>query len=180
MSEEQRARPLREIPMSGASLPPAATDDPPRHETVLPAEPAEADAALAAALGSADPPAALRVLLERWPAHLDAWARLGQLELGGGDRIVAYACARAGYHRGLDRLRRHGWAGVGMVRWSQPANRGFLRALQLLLVTAAAIGEVEESARCRQFLLELDPDDGLGAAAYPEVPDPTWEPPPLA
>ena len=163
--------------MSGAA---PAPPDPPRHETVLPGEPPESDAALAGALGSADPPTALREVLRRWPAHLDAWARLGQAELRRGDVIAAYACARTGYHRGLDGLRRHGWAGVGLVRWAEPTNRGFLRSLQLLLVAAAAIGEVEESARCRQFLLDLDPDDGLGAAAYPEVPDAAWEPPALA
>ena len=176
MSEGGEPRPLRDIPLAGAP-PPAA--DPPRHETVLPDEPAEADAAVAGALAAADPGARLREVVIRWPAHLDAWARLGQVELGRGDRAMAYACARSGYHRGLDRLRRHGWAGVGLVRWAQPGNRGFLRALQLLLVTAAAIDEVEEAARCRQFLLDLDPEDGVGAAAYPEAPGAGWEAPAL-
>jgi hypothetical protein len=74
----------------------------------------------------------------------------------------------------LDRLRKHGWGGSGLVRWSQPDNRGFLRALHLLLVTAAALGELDESARCRTFLLDLDPDDGLGVAAYPAVPGRDW------
>jgi hypothetical protein len=154
------------------------TAAPPRHETVLPRESEEADAALAAAL-TAKSDAALREVVARWPDHLDAWARLGQWRLAAGDLVMAYACARVGYHRGLDRLRRHGWGGTGTVRWSEPGNRGFLRALQLLLVTAAALGEVDESVRCRSFLLELDPDDGLGAAAYPEVPDASWAAPPL-
>jgi hypothetical protein len=30
-------------------------------------------------------------------------------------------------------------------------------------MAAAAIGEEEEATRCRQFLLDLDPDDGIGA-----------------
>jgi Protein of unknown function (DUF3151) len=179
--EDRPSRPLREVPLAAAPPPPPEPGgEPPRHETVLPDEPAEADAAVAGALRADDPGSALRAVLRRWPAHLDGWARLGQVELRRGDTIAAYACARTGYHRGLDRLRRHGWAGVGLVRWSQPGNRAFLRALQLLLVTAAAIDEVDESERCRRFLLDLDPDDGLGAAAYPEAPGAGWEPPPLA
>ena len=176
---ERPPLPLRDIPMAAAPPPSDPGGDPPRPETVLPDEPAAADAAVAAAVEAGDPAAALRGVLERWPAHLDGWARLGQHELRRGDVITAYACARVGYHRGLDRLRRHGWGGVGLVRWSHPGNRGFLRALQLLLVTAAAIDEVEEAARCRQFLLDLDPEDGVGAAAYPEAPGAGWEPPAL-
>jgi hypothetical protein len=57
-----------------------------------------------------------------------------------------------------------------MVRWAQPTNRGFLRALHLLLLAAARLGETEEAERCRRFLFELDPDDGLGVAAYPSPP----------
>lgn len=166
-------RPLREVPLT----PTAKASG--RHETVLPPEPAEADAALAAALAAPDRFVALRAVVSRWPAHLDAWARLGQFVYGEGDLVGAYAFARVGYHRGLDRLRRHGWGGTGLVRWERPTNRGFLRALHLLLVVAAGLGELEESARCRRFLLDLDPDDPLGVAAYPEVPGPDWVPPAL-
>jgi hypothetical protein len=155
------------------------TAQPPRHDTVLPAEPADAERALSAAR-AANSEVALREVVSRWPDDLDAWARLGQWHLQAGDVVSAYACARVGYHRGLDRLRRHGWGGTGTVRWTQPTNRGFLRALQLLLVAAAALGEVDESERCREFLLDLDPEDGLGAGAYPEAPGAGWSPPALA
>ena len=43
--------------------------------------------------------------------------------------IERYAYYRVGYHRGLDALRANGWRGSGYVRWSEPTNRGFLRAL---------------------------------------------------
>jgi hypothetical protein len=150
--------------LSAASPP----DPPPRHETILPEEEPAAREALDRALsgGSAE----LRQVLRRWPAFLDGWARLGQRALADGDPVAAYAFARTGYHRGLDRLRAHGWAGVGRVRWAEPTNRGFLRSLHLLLLAAARIGEVEEAERCRRFLLELDPEDGLGVAAYPSSP----------
>jgi hypothetical protein len=149
----------------------------PRHETVLPDEPAEALAALDAALASTDVAAQLRDVVVRWPALLDGWARLGQQAWRDGDHpALVYAYARTGYHRGLDALRRNGWGGVGLVRWAQPGNRGFLRALHLLLVAAAVVGEEDEAARCRQFLLELDPDDGAGAAAIPALPGPDWRP----
>jgi hypothetical protein len=172
MSEQPPER-LRPLPVA----PQPAAEPQVRHETVLPDEPGEAVAALDAALASTDVAAALRDVVARWPAYLDGWARLGQQAWRDGDHpATVYAYARVGYHRGLDRLRRHGWGGTGMVRWAQPGNRGFLRALHLLLVAASAIGEVEESERCRQFLLELDPDDGLGAAQIPAEPGPSWKP----
>jgi len=167
------SRRLRQVPLATGQAPPQ------RHETVLPPEPAEAEVALEAALRDPDRGSALRAVVARWPAFLDGWARLGQATLATGDLAAAYAFARVGYHRGLDRLRKHGWGGVGLVRWAQPTNRGFLRSLQLLLVTAAALGELEESTRCRQFLLDLDPDDALGISAYPETPGPGWQPPSL-
>ena len=162
---------LNPLPMSSSTPPP------PRHETVLPDEPAEALTALDAAQAAADPAATLRDVAARWPAVLDAWARLGQQAWRDGEHpATVYAYARVGYHRGLDRLRKHGWGGVGLVRWAQPGNRGFLRALHLLMVAAAAMGEGEEARRCRQFLLDLDPDDGAGAAAAPETPGSDWRP----
>ena len=172
MSEQQppeRLTPVRMSPSTGA---------PPRHETVLPPEPPEALAVLDAALAAPSPGVALRDVCARFPSCLDAWARLGQQALRDGEHpAVVYACARVGYHRGLDRLRKHGWGGAGMVRWARETNRGFLRALHLLLVAAAAVGEVDEAERCRQFLRDLDPEDGIGASAIPANPGPSWQPP---
>ncbi|MEY2448236.1 MAG: hypothetical protein QOH79_1712 [Acidimicrobiaceae bacterium] len=121
-------------------------------ETILDSEPADALAALAAARGDRD---AVAAVVARWPRFLDAWARLGQLAR---DDVEAYAAFRAGYHRGLDRLRANGWRGSGYVRWAHEQNRGFLRALDGLRGSAAAIGERDEEERCALFLRQLDPD----------------------
>jgi Protein of unknown function (DUF3151) len=126
-------------------------------ETVLTPESADAIAALEAAL-AVEPDRrrdAVANVVARWPRFLDAWARLGEL---GRDDVEAYACFRVGYHRGLDRLRQSGWRGSGYVRWRQPTNRGFLRALDGLRVAAGAIGEHDEEQRCDEFLRQLDPD----------------------
>lgn len=125
-------------------------------ETILDAEPPEALAALVAALGepAEQRRAAVAAVVARWPRFLDAWARLGEL---GRDDVESYAYFRVGYHRGLDRLRGSGWRGSGFVRARHEPNRGFLRALQGLQRTAAAIGEEDEALRCAQFLAQLDP-----------------------
>ena len=126
-------------------------------ETVLPLP----DPASATALGDA-----LAAPVERrrdavadvcahWPRYLDAWAHLGGLAR---DDVEAYAYFRVGYHRGLDQLRQSGWRGSGYVRWEHETNRGFLRALDGLAHTAAAIGENDEAERCAEFLAQLDPD----------------------
>lgn len=120
-------------------------------ETILDSEPADALAALAGALGDRD---AIASVVAHWPRFLDAWARLGQLAR---DDVEAYAAFRAGYHRGLDRLRANGWRGSGYVRWAHEQNRGFLRALDGLRASAAAIGEGDEEDRCALFLHQLDP-----------------------
>ena len=130
-------------------------------ETVLDPEPDEALAAIAAAL--AGPAAgrrdALREVAGRWPACLEAWARLGD---AAEDDVAAYACYRVAYHRGLDRLRRAGWRGSGYVRWAHPENRGFLLGLVGLGRAAAALGESDEVARVSAFRRQLDPDwDGV-------------------
>ncbi|HZQ28444.1 MAG TPA: DUF3151 family protein [Acidimicrobiales bacterium] len=126
-------------------------------ETVLPEPPSEAAARLGAAL--AEPldrrRDAVAAVVAAFPRYLDAWARLGEL---GRDEVEAYACFRVGYHRGLDALRAAGWRGSGYVRWARPTNRGFLRALEGMRESAAAIGEVDEEERCAQFLRQLDPD----------------------
>jgi hypothetical protein len=130
------------------------TSGPP--ETVLDPEPADALAALAAALqqeGGARRDAIAAVVADH-PRFLEGWARLGD---AGRDPIERYAAYRVGYHRGLDRLRANGWRGSGYVRWSHETNRGFLRALAGLQAMAAAIGEEDEAERCALFLRQLDP-----------------------
>lgn len=140
-------------------------------ETHLEPEPEEALAALREALAAADRDSAeglmevgrrLRQVAARHPTFLDAWASLAGWALDADDEVAAYAFARTGYHRGLDRIRKAGWGGQGPVPWHHEPNRGFLLAVHGLMRAAGAIGEVEEAARCRDFLLELDPDDSLG------------------
>jgi Protein of unknown function (DUF3151) len=128
-----------------------------RPETVLDPEPADARAALDAALArpAGDQRDAVAAVVARWPRFLDGWAQLG---LRGRDDVESYAYHRVGYHRGLDRLRASGWRGSGYVRWRHPSNRGFLRALEGLRAAAEAIGEADEAERCAQFLRQLDPD----------------------
>ena len=53
--------------------------------------------------------------------------------------------------------RASGWRGSGYVRWTHETNRGFLRALDGLRASAAAIGEDDEAERCDLFLRQLDP-----------------------
>jgi hypothetical protein len=102
--------------------------------------------------------ASVRDVAGRFPAYSAAWAALAELALRDGDPVTAYAYARAGYHRGLDQLRRSGWRGNGPVPWSHEANRGFLRSLYYLGEAAAAIGEDDEADRCRQFLHDSSAD----------------------
>ena len=139
--------------MSGEPV--GLTQGPP--ETVLSPEPADARAALDAAL-AVEPErrrAAVADVVARWPRFLDAWARLGEHAR---DDVEAYAYFRVGYHRGLDRLRQSGWRGSGYVRWRHESNRGFLRSLDGLRRIAGDIGEGEEAERCAIFLRQLDPE----------------------
>lgn len=124
-------------------------------ETVLAPEPAPVMAGLQAAEEAGEPRAALAGIVADHPRSLFGWAALGD---HGRDPIEAYAAYRVGYHRGLDALRAGGWRGSGFVRWTHETNRGFLRALQGLAATAAAIGETDEAERCELFLRQLDPD----------------------
>ncbi|MBA2317447.1 MAG: DUF3151 domain-containing protein [Euzebyales bacterium] len=134
------------------------------NETLLDPEPESATSALDQALTLADDPraAALRAVVADHPAFLDGWARLAETALDADDPVAAYAFARTGYHRGLDKIRRAGWGGQGPVPWRHEPNRGFLRSVNALLRAADAIGEDPERDRCREFLRELDPDNALG------------------
>jgi hypothetical protein len=118
-------------------------------ETLLPANP-EASAALQ---GASDP----AEVAARFPSYCAAWAALAERAMAAGDPVTAYAFARTGYHRGLDQLRRAGWRGHGPVPWEHEPNQGFLRALNMLGVAAAAIGEEDEATRCQQFLADASP-----------------------
>jgi hypothetical protein len=133
-------------------------------ETLLPPEPAAATEALdqALQLEVAARGDAIRALVADHPDFLDGWARLAELALADDDPVAAYAFARTGYHRGLDRIRRNGWGGQGPVPFHHEPNRGFLRAVSALHRASAAIGEQSEVTRLRDFLLELDPDDAQG------------------
>ncbi len=133
-------------------------------ETVLAPDPEEVGERLAtaAALSGEERRDAVSEVVGDHPASSTAWAALGSLAR---DEVEAYACFRVGYHRGLDALRRAGWKGSGLVRFEHPSNRGFLRCVDGLRATAGAIGEVDEEARCAQFLRQLDP---------------TWDPGPTA
>ena len=126
-------------------------------ETILPPPSPEARDRLVAALDQ--PPDrrrdAVAAVVSTFPTYLEAWATLGELAR---DEVESYACFRVGYHRGLDALRQSGWRGSGYVRWAHEANRGFLRSLDGLRQSAAAIGETEEEERCAQFLRQLDPE----------------------
>jgi hypothetical protein len=140
------------------------TSSPP--ETVLDDEPAEARAALDAALARPDAErrAAVAAVVADWPRFLEGWATLGDL---GRDDLERYAYYRIGYHRGLDRLRANGWRGSGYVRWRRPPNRGFLRALDGLRAMAERIEETDEAERCALFLRQLDPDWPPAAGEQP-------------
>lgn len=131
-------------------------------ETRLPDWPEEAEARRTRAAAADDPASALREVVADHPELLPAWADLADLALASGDRVAAYAFARVGYHRGLDAIRRAGWRGQGPVPWHHEPNRGFLRSLDALRRAADAIGEPGEPERCREFLIQLDPDDALG------------------
>lgn len=163
--DPKSSAPLAPVPMA-APMAPHGHQIQARHLTELPPEGEEAEVELARALRNGSDNEELVALLkrvcQRYPTYLDGWARLGQATYRSGEFVTAYAFARVGYHRGLDRLRQNGWGGTGQVRWSTPSNRGFLRSLHLLMVTSDAIGEGLEAERCRQFLLDLDPEDGLG------------------
>jgi hypothetical protein len=139
-------------------------------ETLLPPEPEEAVRGLAEIQAAAATPGVpdtevkrrLRELVAAHPAFLAGWAALADRAMERGDPVAAYAFARTGYHRGLDKIRKAGWGGQGPVPWQHEPNRGFLSSVHALLRAAAAIHEDDEARRCRDFLLELDPGDAQG------------------
>jgi hypothetical protein len=135
-------------------------------ETVLPEEPESVRAALHDAVTQPVERRrhAVSDVVRSTPRSLEAWAALGSLAR---DDVEAYACFRVGYHRGLDALRGAGWKGSGLVRWSHPENRGFLRCLDGLRSAAGAIGEQAEEERCAQFLRQLDPAWSPDWTGYP-------------
>ncbi len=119
--------------------------------------PVELPADPAATLDPAAPATAL--------AHPDSplvWATRAEraIESASSDdeKLVAYAYARTGYHRSLDRLRANKWKGWGPVPWSHEPNQGVLRAIAALARAAQLIGETDEYDRCRQMLSDADPD----------------------
>jgi Protein of unknown function (DUF3151) len=118
-------------------------------ETFLPAN----DAARAVLATAADP----AQVAARYPSYCAAWAALAERAMASGDPVAAYAFARAGYHRGLDQLRRAGWKGHGPIPWEHEPNQGFLRSLYMLGIAAAAIGEDDEATRCAEFLADASP-----------------------
>lgn len=128
-----------------------------RPKVVLPAP----DRRLLERVGAAGTVDELASVIADHPDSMDAWAALGAMQEGETDAILAavnaYASYRVGYHRGLDALRKNGWRGTQLVRWSDENNRGFLRCLDGLRRLAGRIGERDEEARCAEFLLQLDP-----------------------
>ena len=91
------------------------------------------------------------------PSASVAWATLAEAALDDDKAVTAYAYARTGYHRGLDKLRRNGWKGFGPVPYDHAPNRGFLRCVAALARAADAIGETDEYARCLDLLDDCDP-----------------------
>lgn len=91
------------------------------------------------------------------PESPAVWAARAAVELTDGDVLIAYAYARTGYHRSLDRLRANGWKGWGPVPASHAPNRGVLKAIAMLALTSEAIGDIDEYDRCRQMLSDADP-----------------------
>jgi hypothetical protein len=117
--------------------------------TYLPEDPADAERGGGAAPGDVG---------RRHPASPAAWAAAAQRARDdGADDLTVYAYARVGYHRSLDMLRRNGWKGHGPVPWEHEPNRGFLKSLALLALSARAIGEQDEWDRCSSFLRDSSP-----------------------
>src|ERR1700744_6541030 len=107
-----------------------------------------------AQLDAGDNPAAVAAA---HPSASVAWATLAEEALADDKAITAYAYARTGYHRGLDKLRRNGWKGFGPVPYSHEPNRAFLRCVAALARAADTIGETDEHGRSLGLLDDCDP-----------------------
>jgi hypothetical protein len=134
---------------------------------LLPPEPDEAVEALKEAQmigedGSPERRAALAAVVRSRPSFVGGWAYLAAEARALGQDVEAYAFARTGYHRALDRLRGNGWRGTGWVLWAHEPNRSALLAFHELLRAAETIGETAEVERMRTLLLDSDPSDPLG------------------
>jgi hypothetical protein len=134
---------------------------------LLPPEPDDAVKALDEALhigeaGSEERRVSLAAVARSWPSFVGGWAHLASEALALGQDVEAYAFARTGYHRALDRLRGNGWRGTGWVLWAHEPNRSALLAFHELLRAAESIGETSEVERMRSLLLDSDPSDPLG------------------
>lgn len=116
---------------------------------LLPAD-SEAEAAL---LAEENP----GIVAAAHPSASVAWAALAEDALAEDRAVTAYAYARTGYHRGLDKLRRNGWKGFGPVPFAHEPNQGFLRCVAALARAADAIGETDEYGRCLDLLDDCDP-----------------------
>ncbi|WBT09316.1 DUF3151 domain-containing protein [Corynebacterium sp. SCR221107] len=94
------------------------------------------------------------------PASPSCWATLalGRLEEASSDeeKAIAYAFARTGYHRSLDRLRANGWRGHGPIPFAHEPNQGVLRAIASLALASELIGDNEEFERCKKLLEDSD------------------------
>ena len=122
---------------------------PPVH---LPADPAADSDPAAATTAFAHPDSPLV-----WATRAESL--LAAAPTGGDDaKLTAYAFARTGYHRSLDRLRANGWKGWGPVPYSHEPNRAVLRSIAALARAAQLIGEDAEYDRCRQMLSDADPE----------------------
>lgn len=90
------------------------------------------------------------------------WAELAEFAIAAANdeasKVHAYALARTGYHRSLDRLRANGWKGWGPVPFAHEPNQGVLRAIAALAKASRMIGDEPEYDRCRGMLSDADPD----------------------
>jgi hypothetical protein len=134
---------------------------------LLPPDTDRAVAALAEALRLSDDSSSerydvLTAVARSWPAFVGGWAELARAARALGREVEAYAFARTGYHRALDRLRGNGWRGMGLVPWAHEPNRTTLLAFHELMRAAELIGETAEVTRLRQLLLDSDPTDPFG------------------
>ena len=121
------------------------------------------DPRLLARIEATKTPEGLAVIVSEHPDSPEVWALMGAICEPGRFKstlaaVDAYAYYRVGYHRGLDALRKNGWRGTQLVRWSDEPNRGFLRCLDGLRRMAGWIGEYDEESRCAEFLQQLDPE----------------------